>query len=103
MAGMDEWVAFLKARLDEEEPPETCGCLDASHWPPCTPQPAAERKRREIKAVRTIVERYERGAAGDLPEWKAGRELIVAALAILAGVLRDLAAVWSDHPGYPGR
>lgn len=55
---------------------------------------------REVAAKRTILERYERGSAGELPEWKAGRELIEAGLAILLGVLRDLGAVYSDHPDY---
>lgn len=55
---------------------------------------------REVKAKRAIVQRYEHGTAGDLPEWKTGRYLIEAALAILLGVLRDLAAIYSDHPDY---
>lgn len=55
---------------------------------------------REVTAKRAILARYERGAAGDLPEWTAGRELIIAGLAMLEGVLRDLAVAWSDHPHY---
>jgi len=63
----------------------------------------AERKARalrEVEAKRAILSRYERGTAGDLPEWKAGRELIEAGLAILLAVLRDLAAIDRDHPDY---
>lgn len=55
---------------------------------------------REVKAMRAVLERYERGRGGDLPEWKAGRDLIEAGLAVLLGVLRDLAIIWSDHPDY---
>jgi hypothetical protein len=46
---------FIAARLAEEEPPERCGCLDANHWPPCTPQPWRDRIWREIAAKRAIL------------------------------------------------
>ena len=55
---------------------------------------------REVEAKRKIVTRYERSLAGDLPEWKAGRELLIAATAILKGAVVDLAVVYSDHPDY---
>jgi hypothetical protein len=58
---------------------------------------------RMVKAMRDILARYERGLSGDLPEWKAGRELVEAGLAVLLGAIRDLAAAWEDHPDYPGR
>jgi hypothetical protein len=106
---MDEWVAFLKARLDEEEPPEICGCLDVNHWPPCTPQPAAERKRREIKAMREILAMAEEQAGRELPEGVHDgrdpdeRERDEDLAAMLGEVVRIHAGIWDGHPAYPGR
>jgi hypothetical protein len=107
---VDDLTAFLKARLKELEsaalesknaPPGAMRYLDADQWTLALSWEAdADLVLRRVKAVRAIVERYERGVSGELPEWKAGRELLEAGLAILLGVLRDLAAVWSDHPGY---
>jgi hypothetical protein len=80
------------------------GILRVKHtWVPerehiCRHDPA--RVLREVEAKRAIVKRYEQAISGDLPEWKAGRELIEAAAAILLGAIRDLGAVWSDHPDY---
>jgi len=83
-------VAFLNARLDEEEPPEACGCLKVNHWPPCVPQPWAERKRREIAADRALLRAYEASVRS------VGEGL--------SRSLRQLvlwrAAVWNDHPDY---
>ncbi len=98
---MDDLIAFLRARLDEDEAAAKAvrpdqDYADSAHqerWSPA-------RVLREVAAMRAVVRRYERGAAGELPEWKADRELTEAALAILLGVLRDLAAIWGDHPGY---
>jgi hypothetical protein len=58
------------------------------------------RETRDIDAKRAILARYIESARGELPEWQAGRELLVAATAILAGVLRDFGSVYSDHPDY---
>ena len=83
-------AAFLRARLDEEEPQEICGCYDVNHWPPCVPQPYADRKRREIAADRALLRAYEARVRS------VGEGL--------SGSLRELvlwrAAVWSDHPDY---
>jgi hypothetical protein len=106
-------TAFLAARLDEKERralgtpanKAEAGARTVLPWlnELAPPVPRDEVTLREVAAMRAILERYERGAAGDLPEWKAGRELIEAGVAILLGVLRDLAAVYSDHPDYdPG-
>jgi hypothetical protein len=112
---MDDLVAFLAARLDEDEAAARAALSQSAEegtawWfddvGPETPRefhvarhdPA--RVLREVEARREILNRYARGLAGDLPEWKAGRELIEAGLAILRAVLRDLAAVYSDHPDY---
>ena len=54
----------------------------------------------EVTAKRARLERYRRALGGDLPEWKAGRNLIEAGGAVLWGVLRDDAAVYSSHPEY---
>jgi Family of unknown function (DUF6221) len=51
---------------------------------------------RRVVAHRKILARYEQAMNGDLPEWQAGRELLVAAAAILRGVIADLAAVYGD-------
>lgn len=55
----DPITAFISARLAEEQPREVCGCYDANHWPPCTAQPWADRKRREIAAYRRILARHQ--------------------------------------------
>lgn len=52
-------VEFITARLDEREPGEVCGCLDANHWPSCTPQPTTDWIRRDIEAKRAIMKLYE--------------------------------------------
>ena len=106
---MDELIAFLKARLDEDEQlalnagsgewyeelqESAFGNASLAH----AGHHAPARVLREVAAKRAILARYERGISGDLPEWQAGRELIEAGLAILLGVIRDLAAVYSDHP-----
>ena len=57
----------------------------------------------EVAAKRARLARYERAMLGDLPEWRAARELLEAAAAILLACLRDDAAVYSDHPGYHAR
>lgn len=106
---MDELIAFARARLDEEEPARICGCLDTNHWPPCTPQPWADRKRREIAAWRAVLDAYTEAAAdlkiarktaprrpiGDTDLIDAEREL-----AILRPLAETAAAVWCDYPGY---
>jgi Family of unknown function (DUF6221) len=51
---------------------------------------------RRVAAHRKILARYEQATNGDLPEWQAGRELLVAATAILRGVITDLAAAYGD-------
>ena len=88
--GKRDLAAFITARLDEEEPREICGCFDTNHWPPCTPQPWADRKRREIAAFRAVVASYEASVRS------VGEGL--------SRSLRELvlwrAAVWSDHPDY---
>lgn len=112
----DDLAAFVAVRLDELELaakiasvedawgqlrqsiPREPGPLNRCHRLMEEGSPA--RALREVAAKRAILARYERGVSGELPEWKAGRELIEAGLAILLGVLRDLAAVWSDHPDY---
>lgn len=88
----EDVAAFLAARLDEAEPPEICGCLDVNHWPPCVPQPWAERKRREIAADRALLRAYEASVRS------VGEGL--------SRTLRELvlwrAAVWADHADYDG-
>lgn len=103
-------VTFLNARLDEKERRALGAPLDRAEADARTvlpwlnelapPRPRDETALREVAATRAILSRYERGAAGDLPEWKAGRDLIEGALAILLAVLRDLAAIDCDHPDY---
>ena len=85
-------AAFIAARLDEEKPADTCGCLDTNHWPSCVPQPWADRKRREIAADRALIAEYERALAkapGNTP-----------LINTLIRLMRARAAVWSDHPDY---
>ena len=94
MGRVDDLTVFLRARLDEDEARHKDAYMDGRLVE------YSARVLREVEAKRAIVRRYERGAGGELPEWQAGRELIVAGLAILLGVLRDLAAVYSDHPDY---
>lgn len=120
----DDLTAFITARLDEDEAIAKAAAnrhwltddniitLHPEHdgdgfmsWPTrADAQHAANhdpaRVLREVAAKRAIVARYERGAAGELPEWTAGRELIQAALAVLRAALSDLASTWSDHPDY---
>jgi hypothetical protein len=121
---------FVRARLDEDEAAAKLAAREGGTWKQDDPDrhPGAisslggpvvydegspdeyqaphiarhdpARVLREVAAKRAIVERYQRGASGDLPGWTAGRELIEAGLAIVLGVLRDLAAAWSDHPDY---
>jgi hypothetical protein len=91
-------VAFARARLAEEEPGDACGCLDANHVPPCTPQPWKDRKRREISAIRAIADNYETCATADrygpdpapIDHFQDGLEW----------ALRQLVTAWSDHPDY---
>jgi len=108
---MDELTAFLRARLDEDEAAAkaarpayfTCECLavfsaagDIAHV--LRHDPA--RVLRDVEAKRAILKRYEHAVSGELPEWTAGRELISAAIAILFVAIRELTAVYSDHPDY---
>jgi hypothetical protein len=87
-------IAFITSRLDEEAAlaeAQVCGCLDANHWPPCTPQPWKDRALREVAAKRVIVKH-----AALLVRVPPNR-----AVALIAeDMLRHLAATWSDHDQY---
>jgi Family of unknown function (DUF6221) len=95
----DDPVARLKAGLDKDE-------AAAKAWLPFGNPDAAAREHiarqdpgrvlRRVAADRKILARYEQAMSGDLPEWQAGRELLVAAAAILRGVIVDLAAAYGD-------
>ena len=95
----DDLVARLKAGLDADE-------AAAKAWLPFGNPDAAQRAHiarqdpartlREVAAKRAILARYERAVNSELPEWQAGRELLVAATAVLRGAVADLAAVYSD-------
>lgn len=89
--GKPRLAAFVTARLDEEEPSGHCGCYDADHQPPCTPQPWADRKRREIAALRAVVADYEASVRSVGEGLSASRRRLVLAVA----------AIWEDHPDYP--
>jgi hypothetical protein len=97
---------FLTARLDEEEPAEVCGCLDANHWPPCVPQPWKERERREIAAKRARLAMATRASAeldrlqSDATSSDAERAVAVACAAVAIAAVNHDAAVYSDHPDY---
>jgi hypothetical protein len=88
--GKPTLAAFISARLDEEEPSEICGCFDVNHWPPCSPQPWKDRKRREIAAMRAVVADYEASVRS------VGEGLSVARRHLTLAV----AAIWEDHPDY---
>lgn len=85
---MNDLIAFVSARLDEDEPSDRCGCLDANHIPACTPQPWKDRELREIAADRRLLAELER-CAGD-QGWDDAIMLAV----------RLRATKWSDHPDY---
>lgn len=91
MSGRIDGVAtFLCARLDETEA-EARKASD-EYWRALA--------LRNVEAGRARLERYRRATNGDLPEWKAGRELIEAGVAVLLGAIRDDASVYSGHPDY---
>jgi hypothetical protein len=91
-------AAFLDARLREKEPPGICGCYDADHQPPCTPQPWADRKRREIKAMRSILGAY-KAIALDFTHVNE-TEFEFARREALEQACESLAGIWDDHPDY---
>lgn len=92
---MTDLVEFLRARLDEDErelakdPPVGLGYADLG-----------ARMRREVAAKRRRLARYEQAMNEELGEWQAARELMLAARGVLLGVLKEDAAVYSDHPDY---
>jgi len=92
---MDELIAFYSARLDEAQPAEVCGCLDANHWPPCTDQSSwRDPILRDIAADRGLLAKYAL-AKGLLPgKYKLGY------CEALEEVIRLRAWRFSDHPDY---
>jgi hypothetical protein len=88
--GKPDLAAFVSARLDDEEPADGCGCYDADHNPPCTPRPWADRKRREIEALRAVADGYRASVRS------VGEGLSVP----LRRLTQSVAAIWNDHPGY---
>jgi hypothetical protein len=99
---MDELIAFVKARLGEDEAaanevhrPRGCGCVDRDGgfdpdpiWCGCD-YPA--RVLREVAAKRAVLAAYIKIEAGGIRDsgWIAFRS-----------TLATLAAVWNDHPDY---
>lgn len=87
---MDDLIAFLNARLDEDEAEAKAAANALNRHIECDPDNAAHIARhdparvlREVAAKRAIVERYAKA-----PDWAGGEDV------------RLLAAVWSDHPDY---
>lgn len=120
---MRDLVAFLRARLDEDE------ALGHLHWSPVvtvgeaeagidgrTGQPvyaavqghawSPDRVLREVEAKRAILDDYvqEREALAKMKSQRwpdaEGLEYARIKIEVLEGVLGGIAAVWSDHPDY---
>jgi hypothetical protein len=79
----DALIAFLNARLDEREHFAKIARLAQKH---------REQMLREVEVMRTIADDMARTVKGEFID---EGECVVA-----AGVLRDLATIWSDHPEY---
>jgi hypothetical protein len=85
---MDDLIAFINARLDEDEAAVKRYGL-------------GERSQRSVNSKRAIVAMYEHETepAENEPEWEV-QQLIDARIEVLLNVLAEIAAVWSDHPDY---
>lgn len=99
---MSDLVAFLAARLDEDEAKAALTLRAATaHFGPrfkAAPRERWERVLREVEAGRRLIGRYEYCAAyGEAPGneglWHAMREYE-------EHILPAMAAVWSGHPDY---
>jgi Family of unknown function (DUF6221) len=105
---MDEWTAFVSARLDEDEAAAKAAQDVRAEWYlACADDPVI------VGALREHVGRH--GPARVLREVEALRAILTAYIKIEAHGDRDrgwiafrfavetLAEAWSDHPDYPGR
>jgi hypothetical protein len=111
-----EIAEFIAARLAEDEAeanPAVCGCLDANHIPYCVPKPHLERPRRELAAKRAIVELHDRvhdcpvivptGNPAAFPGtlgYVSTEHVDEGTVLRVCTTLREVAAVYSDHPDY---
>ena len=115
MASVIDLVAFLKARLDEDEAAANAAWGVEWDWRYIA-QPFGERPSiahtvhiarhdparvlREVEAKRAMIARYERAAAlpASVVSFTHGQDDGYAQAC--ADAIRDAAAVWSDHPDY---
>lgn len=124
MAGVDDLIAFLKARLDEDEhwahmaeagwPPENAlaASEDPKHYPfmatDITPSKATFIRRhdparvlREVEAKRRLLElAWDADQTDRLLDEEIAREAKPGEVTTGGLILRAMAAIYSDHPDY---
>jgi hypothetical protein len=96
---MDDLIAFITARLDEDEADidtrdhdsGQCDYLRGVHLEP-------ERALREVAAKRAILKQYQ--DSRNLLSKQETYDLVRAGVAALRVAVMFLATVWSDHPDY---